>query len=217
MTQDFKLIIGNKNYSSWSLRAWLALKHFNIAFEEKVIALGQEDTAKNIQQYSPSGWIPVLLTSDFAIWDSLAICEYLAELFPEKCLWPTDSKARAWARSICNEMHSGFQSMRQNLPMKCHFIVDQFDWSIAANDIQRIQHSWADCLAAHQNLGPYLFGQFSIADCMYAPVILRFRSYNVPLKDANLRYYQTMLNHSALQIWLQDASQEIWRIQRYGD
>jgi glutathione S-transferase len=182
-----------------------------------VIALGQDDTAKNIQQYSPSGWIPVLVTPDTTVWDSLAICEHLAELFPEKSMWPKDSKARAWARSISSEMHSGFQTMRQNLPMKCHFIADQFDWSVAANDIQCIQHAWAECLTAYQHLGPYLFGQFSIADCMYAPVILRFRSYGIPLKDANFRYYNTMLNNPALQKWLQDASQETWRIQRYGD
>ena len=132
-------------------------------------------------------------------------------------MWPKDSKARAWARSISNEMHSGFQTMRQNLPMKCHFIADQFDWSVAAHDIQRIQQSWAECLKTHQHLGPYLFGQFSIADCMYAPVILRFRSYKIPLKDENLQYYNAMLNNSALQAWLQDASQETWRIPRYED
>lgn len=217
MIQHFKLIIGNKNYSSWSLRAWLALKHFDIPFEEEVIPLGQEDTVANIKQYSPSGWVPVLITPELTVWDSLAICEFLAEQFPEKSMWPTDSKARAWARSISHEMHSGFQTLRQNLTMKCHYINNQFDWSVAANDIQRIQKSWAECLAAHRHLGPYLFGQFSIADCLYAPVVLRFRSYGVPLEGANLHYYKTMLSNPALQTWLQDAAKESWRMQRYGD
>lgn len=215
MSNSFKLIIANKNYSSWSLRPWLLLKHFNIPFDDEVIAMDQPDTAEKIKRYSPSGWVPVLLTPEFKIWDSLAICEFLAETFPEKEMWPKDRKMRAWARSICNEIHSGFTTLRKYLPMKCDIALQDFDWSVAAPEIERIQTLWSECLIAHQELGPYLFGKFSIADCMYAPVIIRFRGYGVPLAKENLRYYETMLANHALQAWLQNASQEKWRLARY--
>jgi len=214
----FQLAIANKNYSSWSLRAWLALTHFQIPFEEKLIALDQIDTQQNIKQVSPSGFVPALkVNNQFTVWDSLAICEFLAEIFPEKALWPLDPKTRAWARSISHEMHSGFQALRQHLPMKCHLVVNEFDYSVAARDIERIQSLWMECLEAHHQKGPYLFGAFSIADCMYAPVILRFRSYAVPLKGLNRNYSETMIAHPALQQWLQDASKESWRLASHGD
>ena len=214
----FQLAIANKNYSSWSLRAWLALTHFQIPFEETLIPLDQKDTAQNIQQISPSGFVPALrVNNQFTVWDSLAICEFLAETFPEKALWPRDLKARSWARSISHEMHSGFQALRQNLPMKCHLVLNEFDFSSAARDINRIQALWTECLMAHQQEGPYLFGGFSIADCMYAPVILRFRSYAVPLAASNQHYYETMLANPALQSWLQGASAEPWRLSSHGD
>lgn len=213
----FQLAIANKNYSSWSLRAWLALIHFQIPFEEKLIPLDQEDTKQNIKQVSPSGFVPALRVNDqFTVWDSLAICEYLAETFPEKMLWPCDTQARAWARSISHEMHSGFQTLRQNLPMKCHLILKEFDYSVAARDIERIQLLWAECLSTHQSLGPYLFGSFSIADCMYAPVILRFRTYAVPLQGLNQQYYTAMIAHPGLQQWIKDSSKEPWRLVSHG-
>lgn len=215
---DLKLAIANKSYSSWSLRPWLAMTHFQIPFEEKLILLGKSDTANHIKQYSPSGFVPALIVNDqMDIWDSLAICEFLAENFPDKEMWPCDPKARAWARSISCEMHSGFQALRQHLPMKCHLMTETFDYSAAARDIDRIQTMWADCLTTHQEDGPYLFGQFSIADCMYAPVVLRFRSYSVPLQDVNSKYYQTMLNNPALKQWLSDAAKEPWRLACHGD
>lgn len=214
----FQLAIANKNYSSWSLRAWLAFMHFQIPFEEKLIPLDQQDTKQNIKHLSPSGFVPALRVNDqFTVWDSLAICEFLAETFPEKMLWPQDSKTRAWARSVSHEMHAGFQALRQNLPMKCHLVLREFDCSVADQNIQRIQTLWAECLDAHQHQGPYLFGAFSIADCMYAPVILRFRSYAVPLQGLNRQYYETMMAHPALQQWLQAASKEPWRLASHGD
>jgi glutathione S-transferase len=215
MHKPYTLVIGNKSYSSWSLRAWLALKHFNIPFQENLILLGQEDTAANIKQVSPSGWVPLLIDGDFRVWDSLAICEYLADSFPEKIMWPQDIKTRAHARSISHEIHSGFAALRQHLPMKCHFKTTKFDYSAAAENIERIQTLWSECLNAHQHQGPYLFGQFSIADCMYAPVVLRFRSYGVPVSGINQRYYETMLANPALQTWLADAAKETWRLERY--
>lgn len=215
MPHSFKLIIANKYYSSWSLRPWLLLKHFNIPFAEEIVQLGQPDTEEKIKYYSPSGRVPVLLTPEFKIWDSFAICEFLAETFPDKAMWPNDRKMRAWARSVSHEIHSGFAVLRERLPMKCGASLKNFDWSPAADDIARIQAIWSECLVAHQQLGPYLFGEFSIADCMYAPVIIRFRGYGVPLAKENLRYHETMLANPALQAWLQDASQETWRLQRY--
>lgn len=215
---QFQLAIANKNYSSWSLRAWLVLTHFQIPFEEKLIPLDQQHTKENIKQISPSGFVPALrVNNQFTVWDSLAICEFLAEIFPEKNLWPRDSKDRAWARCVSHEMHSGFQTLRQNLPMKCHLSLKEFDSSVAALDIERIQSLWAECLTAHQQQGPYLFGAFSIADCMYAPVVLRFRSYAVPLTGLNQKYYETMLALPALQQWLQAAAKESWRLASHGD
>jgi glutathione S-transferase len=213
-----QLAIANKNYSSWSLRAWLVLTHFKIPFQEKLIPLDQPDTKQKIKQVSPSGFVPALKVNDqFTVWDSLAICEFLAETFPEKALWPRDPQARALARSISQEMHSGFQSLRQNLPMKCHLVLKEFDYSIAAKDIERIQMLWAECLNAYQQQGPYLFGAFSIADCMYAPVVLRFRSYAVLLEGLNRDYYDTMIAHPALQQWIQDGFKEPWRLASHGD
>lgn len=214
----FQLAIANKNYSSWSLRPWLALTHFQIPFEEKLILLDQADTKQNIKQVSPSGFVPALkVNHQFTVWDSFAICEFLAEVFPEKALWPHDLQTRAWARSISHEMHSGFSALRQTLTMKCHLVLQKFDYSAAIQDIERIQSLWTECLSAHQHWGPYLFGAFSIADCMYAPVILRFRSYAVPFKGLNQQYYQTMMALPGLQRWLQDASKEPWRLASHGD
>lgn len=214
----FQLAIANKNYSSWSLRAWLALTHFQIPFEEQLIPLDQPETKQNIQQVSPSGFVPALrVDNQFTVWDSLAICEFLAESFPEKDMWPSHAKTRAWARSISHEMHSGFQALRQNLPMKCHLILQEFDSSAAAKDIERIQILWSECLKAHHEQGPYLFGNFSIADCMFAPVVLRFRSYAVPLQGINRQYYDTMINHPALQKWIRDGINEPWRLSSHDD
>ncbi|HVV69252.1 MAG TPA: glutathione S-transferase family protein [Gammaproteobacteria bacterium] len=215
---NLQLAIANKSYSSWSLRAWLTLTHFNIPFEEKLILLDQNETTQQIKKISPSGFVPALkINNQFTVWDSMAICEFLAETFPEKALWPKDAQKRAWARSICQEMHSGFHTLRENLPMKCHLVLKEFDYSSADQDIKRIVSLWQECLETHQQQGPYLFGAFSIADCMYAPVILRFRSYAIPLAGMTRQYYATMLENPALQQWLQDAAKEPWRLESHGD
>lgn len=172
-----KLIIGNKRYSSWSLRPWLLMKHFDIPFEEILIGLDQPDTTIEILKFSPSKKVPALVDGDLSIWDSLSIMEYVNEKFPEKQMWPKDPKQRAWARSISCEMHSGFQVMREHLSMDLQKNHKDFDWTPAKDDILRVKKIWIECLK--KSGGPFLFGEFSIADAMYAPVANRFFNYGV--------------------------------------
>jgi glutathione S-transferase len=176
------LVIGNKNYSSWSLRAWLALKIGGVAFEEVRIALDQPQTKSEILARSPSGKVPCLIDGPLAVWDSLAICETANERYVAGALWPTDAGARARARAVTAEMHSGFAALRTHMPMdlRAHrpdrgaAVLQRAD---VATDVARIQEIWSDCLA--RSGGPLLFGAFSIADAFYAPVVTRFRTYGV--------------------------------------
>jgi glutathione S-transferase len=201
------LVIGNKNYSSWSLRPWLALKASGIAFEEIRIPLYEPETHEQILTYSPSGKVPVLLDGDVRIWDSLAICEYVAERFPEKHLWPSDVRARAYARSISAEMHSGFVNLRTHMSMNCrrHF-PGRGRTPAVEQDIARITAIWEECRARWA--GPFLFGAFSIADAMYAPVVLRFRTYAVELPPLSSRFSQEIIALPAIQEWLIAAEAE---------
>jgi len=210
------LFIGNKNYSSWSLRPWLVLKHAGATFEEKLIPLDQPDTAARIAQVNPAGRVPALLHGDQVIWDSLAICEYANELFPKAQLWPQDAKARAWARSVSAEMHSGFQAMREHLPMKMKESIhlDRIPPEAQAN-IDRIRASWTELRRRHAAAGPYLFGGFSIADAMYAPVVSRFRTYGVPVDGVVAAYCETVWAHPAMQAWRSGAEAEMLRMARY--
>jgi glutathione S-transferase len=179
----YRLVIGNKNTSSWSLRPWLALRHAGIAFEEINIKLRMTDTKEQILRRSPSGKVPALLIDDpaaggFAVWDTLAVLEYLAETHPEARLWPEQARARAQARSVSAEMHSGFQQLREHCPMD--FVArtprDQLAEPVAA-DVRRVVAIWRDCRGRFGAGGPYLFGAFTAADAMYAPVASRFRTY----------------------------------------
>jgi len=202
------LVVGNKNYSSWSLRPYLALAHTGAKFDEIMIPLDQPDTKENIKRHSPTGRVPVLLHDGVSIWDSLAIMEYIAELFPEAKLWPDDRAARAWARSVSAEMHSGFATLRQELPMDLRKRVTK-TWSAQAEaDIQRILASWETCRAAFASKGPYLFGAFSNADCMYAPVVGRFFTYGVPVTGAAREYMDTIWALPSMQTWLEAAKNE---------
>ncbi len=167
-----KLVIGNKRLSSWSLRPWLVMKHFGISFEEILIPLDQPDTTANILKYSPTARVPVLIDGDLHIWDSFAIAEYLHEKYPEKNLWPSNSSQRAMARSVSAEMHSGFSDLRQHLSHDLQKNFKEYDWSKADADIKRVKEIWTGCLK--ESGGPYLFGSFTIADAMYAPVANRF-------------------------------------------
>jgi glutathione S-transferase len=207
-----KIVIGNKRYSSWSLRPWLALKLAEAPFEEIVIGLDQPDTAANILRYSPSGRVPALIDNETAVWDSLAICEYLHEKFPEAQLWPKDSMSRALARSVCAEMHSGFQNLRNDCPMK---ILEEKPMASfrpeTQGDIDRINQLWSECLA--RSGGPFLFGMnATIADCFFAPVVSRFRTYKI---HGNEKYVTTMWNWGPLQDWIAGARAETIRARRY--
>lgn len=203
------LVIGNRNYSSWSLRAWLLLAEAGIEFDVRRIALDQPGTAAELRKYTPAGRVPVLLLDGHAVWDSLAIAETIAERWPEYKLWPEDPRARAHARSISAEMHAGFAAMRAALPMNCRArgrkVLLAAD---VTSDIDRIIGIWSDCQARYCRQGDWLFGRFSIADAMYAPVALRFRSYGIPLPETCDRYPARLLESKALQSWLAAAEAE---------
>jgi glutathione S-transferase len=206
------LIVGNRNYSSWSLRPHLALAHAGASFEEVMIPLDRPDTRENILRHSPTGRVPVLVHDGVSIWDSLAILEYVAELFPAAKLWPEERAARAWARSTSAEMHSGFASLRQELPMDLRNRVSK-SWSGAVDaDIARILASWEACRAAHGASGPFLFGTFSNADCMYAPVVGRFFTYGVPVSGAARAYMDAVWALPSMQAWLEAARNEPYTI-----
>ena len=214
-TNPLKLVIGDKRFSSWSMRPWLVLKAFGIPFEEIRIALDRHDTSLRISQYSAAGRVPVLLASEIAVWDSLAICEYLDEQFPEKAMWPTDVAARAMARSVCAEMHSGFTGMRSAMSM--HIGADlrgQGHTTEAQSDIGRICEIWETCLA-HFGHHQFLFGDFSIADAYYAPVVMRFQTYGVSLAPALQAYVERVATHPAVAQWVGEALAEPQRPSKY--
>jgi glutathione S-transferase len=211
------LVIGNKNYSSWSMRPWIALKAAGIAFEEVVIPLYTGDADKQrILNYSPAGKVPILVDGAVTIWDSLAIIEYLAERFPEKGLWPTDTAARAHARSISAEMHSGFVPLRNECSMNIHRPVQRKALSADAQaNVERIQEIWGTCRRTFGRGGPFLFGAFGGADAMYAPVVHRFRTYGIDVAGAAAEYMSAMQAHPAFTGWTADALKERWVIERF--
>ncbi len=211
-----KLIVGNKKYSSWSMRPWVALKSTFIPFEEEVIGLDLPDTADKISRVNAAGRVPVLLDGDLTIWDSLAICEYLNEKLPAAQLWPADPKTRAVARSVCAEMHSGFSALRNDLPMRIyppsHPVPSCVPSAAAQKDIARITALFAELRQRFGNGGAYLFGRFSIADAFYSPVVVgRFRAYGVPLFGIAKEYADTLADHPAVRAWVADAHKETLR------
>ena len=200
------LVVGTKNYSSWSLRPYLALAHTGQPFQEVVIQLGEPDTTQQILKHSPSGRVPLLKHGELAIWDSLAICEYLAETFPEARLWPQDRAARAVARAVTAEMHSSFTALRQHMSMNLHARKPgQGRAPGVAEDIARIQVLWNDCRARFGQGGPFLFGAFSIADAFYAPVVSRFVTYDVALDPVCAAYRDAVLALPSFQKWAEAA------------
>jgi len=204
-----KLVIGNKNYSSWSLRAWLTLREAGIAFEEERIGFNQPDFDARVRRYSPVGRVPVLVDGDVRVWDSLAIAEYLAEKFPEKKLWPEGAPARARARSICAEMHAGFTELRRRLPMNCEATLPLGTLETALQrDIDRVVDIWSDAREKHSQEGPFLFGRFTIADAYFAPVVWRFVTYVIPLPPAARTYLETMTGLESMKEWLAGARAE---------
>ncbi|MCP2731666.1 glutathione S-transferase family protein [Limnofasciculus baicalensis] len=203
------LILGNKNYSSWSLRPWLLMKQFKLDFDEVIISLYNPESKPKIQQYSPSGKVPVLLHDEITIWDSLAICEYLTEQFPNYHGLPEDKKARAIARSISAEMHSGFPNLRQNMPMNCRAkLPRKVITSEVQQDINRITDIWRYCRGNFGSGGDMLFGKFAIADAMFAPVVLRFITYSVELDSVCKDYANAILALPAMKEWIKAAESE---------
>jgi glutathione S-transferase len=210
------LVIGNKSYSSWSMRPWMLLEAFGIGFEEVVIPLYDEGSKEQILRYTPSGKVPTLIDGDTTIWDSLSICEYVAEKFPDRAIWPKDAKARALARSMSAEMHSSFQALRQQCGMVVHRKKGPVDFSPdTLTDIARIEAMWADAREKHGQGGPFLFGVFSAADAMFAPVVVRFDVYQPKLGAATLAYMQAMQALPAWKKWMAGAAAETWRIPRF--
>jgi glutathione S-transferase len=206
---ELALLIGNKNYSSWSLRPWLALRASSIPFDETVVKLYMPGSADQIKTWSPAGKVPVLRHGTRQVWDSLAICEYLAETFPEKKLWPRDSGERAHARAISAEMHSGFQNLRMQMPMNVRAKGRKVPRTPELEaDIARVKSLWADCRKAASVRGPFLFGEFSIADAMYAPVAFRFQTYGV--QDD---YAESLVKIPAMREWAEAGAKEPETIQ----
>jgi glutathione S-transferase len=206
---EFTIYIGNKNYSSWSLRGWLTLKQAGVAFTEVLIPLRDATTRSEILRYSPSGRLPALRHGDFTVWDSLAIGEYLAEIFSGKRLWPEEPRAREVARAVSAEMHSGFSALRTHLPMNMRSSFPHRGVTPEAQaDINRITALWRDCRKRFGEGGAFLFGHFTVADAMYAPVVSRFRTYKVDLDEEAARYGEAIWALPALQEWLAASRNE---------
>jgi glutathione S-transferase len=198
-----KLIVANKNYSSWSMRPWLLLKHFGIPFEEVTVWLNQPDTTEQILKYSPTGRVPALVDdAGHVVWDSLAIAETLAERFPQHALWPKDSVARAHARAVSAEMHSGFGDIRQAMPMNIKIHRPEIGKNAdIQGSVSRLDALWRECL--EKSGGPFLFGDFTIADAMYAPVVMRFASYEpAGLSQQALAYMERVKALPAVVEWI---------------
>jgi glutathione S-transferase len=217
---DFTLVIGNKNYSSWSLRGWLMARIAGIEFEEIVVPLDLPETQPTIRKHSPSGRVPVLLHRGLAVWESLAIAEYLNELKPEAGLWPSALAARTHARAISSEMHAGFADLRNNMPMNIRASYPGKGLTPAVRaDITRITSMWRDCRKRFVGAAPkddgFLFGTFSAADAMYAPVVTRLRSYGVTVDSDSDAYCKAVLGHSAMKEWIDAAKNEPWLIAAY--
>jgi len=205
------LVIGNKNYSSWSFRPWLAMKVAGIAFDETVISLEAKDFKARVIALSGAGKVPVLIDGEIRVWESLAILEYVAEKFPAAALWPKDDGARAHARAVAAEMHAGFMPLRRLLPMNVWRLVKpQALDDGSKTDVARIEAIWRDCRARYGAAGPFLFGAFGAADAMYAPVIWRFHTYAVEVSDAARAYMGAMMALPAWREWQDAARREPW-------
>jgi len=206
-----KLIIGNKNYSSWSFRPWIAMKVAGIAFEEEVISLDAKDFKQRVGRHSGTGKVPVLVDGDAAVWESLAILEHLAERYPQAGLWPADVQARAHARSVAAEMHAGFVPLRRHLPMNMWRPVLKRELTPEAQaNVARIDAMWTDCRKRHGAAGPFLFGPFGAADAMYAPVVSRFHTYGVEVGPIARDYMAAMMALPAWAEWRAAGVKEPW-------
>lgn len=205
----FTIVIGNKNYSSWSLRGWIALRHCTTDFDEVTVLLRKPTTRADILAHSPAGKVPVLIDGDMRVWDSVAICDYLADIFPEAGLWPEDLAARTHARIICAEMHSGFVALRSDMPMNCRASLPGKGATQAAlTDIARIEAMWKDCRERFGDGGDFLFGKFTAADAMYAPVASRLATYQPQLGGAAKAYVAAIHDLPGMVEWNEAAHVE---------
>jgi glutathione S-transferase len=202
------LIIGNKNYSSWSLRPWLALAHCRVPFQEVQIPIGTPETQEAIRRYSPAGKVPILIDGDSTIWESYAILEHINERFPETRLWPRDPQARAHARAVACEMHGGFAALRNHCPMNLKRKRKRPLTPDVQKDVDRITAIWRDARGRFGEGGDFLFGAFSAADCMYAPVATRFASYGIDVDTVSAAYIETIYAMPAFQEWRKAALAE---------
>jgi glutathione S-transferase len=211
-----KLIIANKAYSSWSLRPWILMATFNIPFEEVVIPMYRPDTKKKMLKYAPTGKVPSLQDGDVSAYESISVIEYIAEKYPKKAIWPKNKIARAWARSLSAEMHAGFQGLRQHCPTNFRRPVKKRELTeAAAADVQRIQAAWAAARRKFGKGGPFLFGKFCAADAMFAPVVNRLHTYDVPVKKETRAYMDAIMALPAWQAWIKDAHKEKWTHEAY--
>lgn len=210
-----QLIIGNKNYSSWSMRPWVLMKQLGLPFEEHKLRFDfspQSPFRREVARFSPAGKVPVLFDDDFAVWDTLAIIEYLHDKFPGRGVWPADMRLRARARSLAAEMHSGFGALRNHCPMNIEAALPEVGARIWAEqegvrkDVQRIELAWAEAL--NDSGGPFLFGEFSAVDAMYAPVCMRLRSYHLPIVQTTHDYIAHVAAAPGVKAWVMDALEE---------
>lgn len=204
-----KLLIGNRNYSTWSLRPWLVLRHFDLPFQDEVLMLSGDRWRETLAERSPTGKVPVLIDGDLVVPETLAIIEYLADLFPEKAIWPADRRDRALARAAASEMHAGFSALRTQAPMNLRAShPGKVDLDSVRKDLHRVEQLWGDLLG--RSGGPFLFGEFTAADAMYAPLATRLRTYDLPISDTAAKYVEAIYALPAFQEWRALALKEPW-------
>ena len=211
-----RLAIVNKAYSSWSLRPWLLMRHFGIGFVETVIPMGQPDTRARILEISPTGKCPALIDGDILVWESLAIIEYLSETLPQLAIWPRDKAARAHARALSNEMHGGFQALRNHCPTQFLRPVGKIALTPDVEaDVARIEAAWSEARTRFGSSGKFLFGEFCAADAMFAPVVNRFHVYDIAIGQETRAYMNAIMSLPAWEAWIAGAEEEPWRIDSY--
>ncbi|MDV3250929.1 glutathione S-transferase family protein [Devosia sp. BK] len=204
-----KLLVGNRNYSTWSLRPWLVLRHFDLPFEDEVLMLSGPRWRETLAERSPTGKVPVLIDGDLAVPETLAIIEYLADAFPEKAIWPADRRDRALARAAASEMHAGFSQLRTYAPMNLRAShPGKVDLDSVRKDLHRVEQLWGDLLG--RSGGPFLFGEFTAADAMFAPLATRLRTYDLPASDTAAKYVEAIYALPAFQEWRALALKEPW-------
>lgn len=202
------LVIGTRNYSSWSLRPWLLLRHLGLPFSERLFELDSAEFASEVPKISPTGRVPVLIHGEVRIGESLAICEYASELAGGRG-WPADAARRAEARAIATEMHAGFLALRSACPMNARATGRRVALTPPlTRDLRRIDEIWSSCRRDHGDRGPYLYGEFGVADAMYSPIVLRIRTYGLPLSGLAARYHESMLDDAHLCEWIRAAERE---------